>query len=1158
MYAVERLGNYITRGVYTVSGPFHPFGGAVDIIVVKQQDGSFKSSPWYVRFGKFQGVLKTKEKVVNISVNGAEADFHMYLDHKGEAYFLREVDVEEGESVSSPSSSGEDTDGQSRSRRPLKSKSSNYDADQSNSVAEIDISNVKVMARTNSRRSQILGFMFGRKSMKEDSFQKEEDAAGVVRADSLERAEIAADLLEVRWSTNLASSRLRKDNTLKLSTPDVCDGEADKDLDTNDQQSKVDSLVDDNKEYGLDNLVSNGETASPDHEMGNRSCSSFEEQESSDGETGVEMSCLITECVIRTSTIGQSGLEDNNGLNSETSRNNDVLGVTNAEHEQSAVISGIETHVLQIPDSTELEGCSSRKLNDEKVLDDKDASVSNGVVSKEENGADTLQSLFPAETSESSRIGFDGFAEQENAIFCISCGGCGEVCVHAETWHKTAELISELNSHPQAGLLAAKEPSNCERFLGDKNCGNVLDDAKILEREETSLNSSAHSIVTEMYSQMVNVHPIGGSTEVVASHNTFTISGFSNSVNHAKDENSTREKNIPGEIQSYLEPVGGIQEFSGDCVQTESINISPPKGSREDLLFGDMDDFKLTEVQCVSLFPDLVENENYASITPRGTKAAIESLSSSCEPDSSTDKLIHEKLPNDVEELRISKTISSEINIPTSGKVLGEEVGQVVKSLPNMWSHGNDLVTHNLHHSLGHSVDSNSKISKWTTLRRNVSSFIKSDVDNEDKLSQAQPTIEEAKISEAIGDPSKAIDASSGNWKLWPFPFKQSRNMNITQPTLNITTNPDSENALNSSSSMNKEKDEPKSKVNKRKIRVGSPTSEQLASLNLKEGRNAVKFTFSTAMLGKQQVEAIIYLWRWDTRIVISDVDGTITKSDVLGQFMPLVGRDWSQTGVTHLFSAIKENGYQLLFLSARAISQAYHTRQFLFNLTQDGKVLPDGPVVISPDGLFPSLFREDYVPSLFILRSDVLGQFMPLVGRDWSQTGVTHLFSAIKENGYQLLFLSARAISQAYHTRQFLFNLTQDGKVLPDGPVVISPDGLFPSLFREVIRRAPHEFKIACLEDIKALFPFDRNPFYAGFGNRDTDEFSYLKVGIPKGKIFIINPKGEVAVNHRVHTRSYTTLHDLVHDMFPPMSSSEQEDFNSWNYWKLPPAMDI
>ncbi|GAA0177457.1 hypothetical protein LIER_29696 [Lithospermum erythrorhizon] len=188
--------------------------------------------------------------------------------------------------------------------------------------------------------------------------------------------------------------------------------------------------------------------------------------------------------------------------------------------------------------------------------------------------------------------------------------------------------------------------------------------------------------------------------------------------------------------------------------------------------------------------------------------------------------------------------------------------------------------------------------------------------------------------------------------------------------------------------------------------------------------------------------------------------------------------------------------------------------------------------------------------------RSDVLGQFMPWVGVDWTQTGVTHLFTAIKENGYQLLFLSARAISQAYLTRRFLFNIMQDGKCLPDGPVVISPDGLFPSLYREVVRRAPHEFKISCLEVIKALFPSDSNPFYAGFGNRDTDEVSYLKVGIPLGKIFIINPKGEIVVNRHINTKSYTSLHGLVNGVFPPTSLSEQEDFNSWNFWKLPPLV--
>lgn len=47
--------------------------------------------------------------------------------------------------------------------------------------------------------------------------------------------------------------------------------------------------------------------------------------------------------------------------------------------------------------------------------------------------------------------------------------------------------------------------------------------------------------------------------------------------------------------------------------------------------------------------------------------------------------------------------------------------------------------------------------------------------------------------------------------------------------------------------------------------------------------------------------------------------------------------------------------------------------------------------------------------------RSDVLGQFMPLVGIDWSQTGVAHLFSAIKVclMSHHLLILVIFKISQ-------------------------------------------------------------------------------------------------------------------------------------------------
>lgn len=35
------------------------------------------------------------------------------------------------------------------------------------------------------------------------------------------------------------------------------------------------------------------------------------------------------------------------------------------------------------------------------------------------------------------------------------------------------------------------------------------------------------------------------------------------------------------------------------------------------------------------------------------------------------------------------------------------------------------------------------------------------------------------------------------------------------------------------------------------------------------------------------------------------------------------------------------------------------------------------------------------------------------------------------------------------------------------------------------MIEKKPEEFKIACLRDIQSLFPTNRNPFYAGFGNK-------------------------------------------------------------------------
>ena len=67
----------------------------MDIICVEQPDGTFKSSPFHVRFGKLK-LLKSARKTVSITVNGVESSkVHLQLGIEGEAFFFREA--QEGE-----------------------------------------------------------------------------------------------------------------------------------------------------------------------------------------------------------------------------------------------------------------------------------------------------------------------------------------------------------------------------------------------------------------------------------------------------------------------------------------------------------------------------------------------------------------------------------------------------------------------------------------------------------------------------------------------------------------------------------------------------------------------------------------------------------------------------------------------------------------------------------------------------------------------------------------------------------------------------------------------------------------------------------------------------------------------------------------------------
>uniref|UniRef100_A0A3B5BGY2 phosphatidate phosphatase n=1 Tax=Stegastes partitus TaxID=144197 RepID=A0A3B5BGY2_9TELE len=136
-------------------------------------------------------------------------------------------------------------------------------------------------------------------------------------------------------------------------------------------------------------------------------------------------------------------------------------------------------------------------------------------------------------------------------------------------------------------------------------------------------------------------------------------------------------------------------------------------------------------------------------------------------------------------------------------------------------------------------------------------------------------------------------------------------------------------------------------------------TSNQIEHLNLREGANKVVFSVTTQYQGTCRCEAAIYLWKWDDRVIISDIDGTITKSDALGHILPQFGKDWTHKGIAKLYHKIHQNGYKFLYCSARAIGMAAITKDYLQWVNDKGIVLPKGPVLLAPSSLFSALHRE-------------------------------------------------------------------------------------------------------------------------------------------------------------------------------------------------------
>ena len=68
-------------------------------------------------------------------------------------------------------------------------------------------------------------------------------------------------------------------------------------------------------------------------------------------------------------------------------------------------------------------------------------------------------------------------------------------------------------------------------------------------------------------------------------------------------------------------------------------------------------------------------------------------------------------------------------------------------------------------------------------------------------------------------------------------------------------------------------------------------------------------------------------MWESHEKIIISDVDGTVTKSDIFGHILPRIGfTDWAHQGIANLYTNIKANGY-----SRASEDKVFRLRNFTF-----------------------------------------------------------------------------------------------------------------------------------------------------------------------------------------------------------------------------------
>ena len=158
------------------------------------------------------------------------------------------------------------------------------------------------------------------------------------------------------------------------------------------------------------------------------------------------------------------------------------------------------------------------------------------------------------------------------------------------------------------------------------------------------------------------------------------------------------------------------------------------------------------------------------------------------------------------------------------------------------------------------------------------------------------------------------------------------------------------------------------------------PSSEVLKHFNLIRGRNLLIFE---SKILNMKVECSVYLWNYSDKIVVVDIDGTLTRSDVRGYVETVyLGRyDYVHDGAVAFFSNLqKEFNVYHLYLTSRPLHHLEDTKAFL-RLVRDrkGNSLPIGPLFTNKENIMKAIYRELVAKTTAQFKGSVLVDILSL-----------------------------------------------------------------------------------------------------------------------------------------------------------------------------------